>query len=262
MGVCNDNSNTFLRDVGYNVIKLPRDSFHPLDLLASDGRALQYIGSIDKLLTNSSAPMPNVMVDKVAASVNGNATSSMNISIGLSILNGLIQALGGGTLKLDLGFTNARKSTFQFANVVFDSAAPIDVGKYIQGGEFDANNPLLKNILGHGRLFVVTETLKASEITVKFEKSDGVKATVDVPVIKQAVGANIGVDVQAGSENVVTFKGDPNTRLAFGFKCYEIAYNDGDIEMIAVKAGGVVANVRSEPAAKGVVFDAGLLDVA
>lgn len=261
MGTCKDKSNTYLRDVGYNVVKLPRQAFTPLTLLGEDNGSVEIIGVLSQLLSNPPATSPSIATDKIASSVNGNATSGMKLSLGLSILNGLISGLGGGKLAASLDFTNARKLTFLFNNVTFDSVQPLDVSNYLEGGDVDADSPLLKQYLfGKGKLYVITECLKSDEINIKLEKSDGVKAQVDVPVIQQAIGGSIGVEISAQGENVVTFKGP--TKVAFAFKCFEIGVNDGVITMVAVRPGGIVASVGdAAQVTPPLLTTGGLLDV-
>ena len=258
MGLCNDGSNTFLRDVGYNVVRLPRDFLPPLSLITRQNDAVEFIGGIDNLISNPGT-LPAITTNQVAASVNGESSSSMKFSIGLSILNGIISGLGGGKLGANIGFTNARKITFEFNNVLFDSVAPLQVGNFLRNGDVDADNPVLKQfVLGNGKLYVVTERLKSAEITAKFEVGDGVNANVDVPVISGAIGGSVGAELASGRTNAVTFKG--TNPITFGFKCFQIGLDHGEITMFSVRAGAVPMSLHEEPEAQTLLSD-GLLDI-
>lgn len=258
MGLCSDQSIHYLRGLGYNVVRLPSESLAPLDLLARQNDTVEYIGGLEKLIVLPGS-LPNVQRNLTAANVNGQSTSSFDLSFGLSVLNGMLAGLGGGKLGVELGFTDASKVSFQFTNVTIDRAAALDVSTFLKNGKVDAASPLLNQyVLGNGKLYVITEVLKSSEITAKFEKSKGVKAKVDVPVISGAVGGAVDAKHQGASDHVIKFKG--TKQLAFGFKCFRIGVKDGVITMFAVKPGGVAVSVDEE-SSKGDILDEGLIDV-
>ena len=259
MGICKDASTQYLRDVGYNVVRLPRDFLPPLSLIGQQNKTFEYVGGIEDLITNSPGPLPQITSGQNASSINGQRTSSMKLSIGLSILNGLIAGLGGGKIGATASFTNARKLTFEFNNVTFDSVVPTQVGKWLRDGEVDAGNPLLEQyVLGNGSLYVVTERLRTAELTTAFEASDGVNASVDVPVIANQVGGSLGVELASGRTNAVKFKG-PGP-VTFGFKCFQIGVVDGEITMLSVKPGKVVASVENN-SDESEVLSEGMLDI-
>ncbi len=260
MGLCNDSSNQYLRDDGYNVVRLPRDFLPPLSLVARQGGSTDYIGGLDQLITTPPGPLPTVVTDQIAPNINGKSTSNLKLSLGLSILNGLISGLGGGTLGASAAFTNAKTLTFEFNNVVFDSVPPLSVSNYLRDGDVDADSPLLQQyVLGNGSLFVVTERLKSSEITVSFETNPGVKASVSVPVIANQVGGSVSVDLSGQRTNAVVFKGDK--RLTFGFKCFQIGVKDGVITMFSVKPGSTPLSLAGPEPSGALLNESGMLDI-
>ncbi len=259
MGICKDVSTQYLRDVGYNVVRLPRDFLPPLSLIGRQNKTFEYVGGVDDLITNPPGPLPQITSGQNASSINGQRTSSMKLNIGLSILNGLIAGLGGGKIGASAGFTNAKKITFEFNNVTFDSVAPTQVSKWLRDGEVDVDSPLIEQyVLGNGSLYVVTERLRTSELTTSFEANDGVNASIDVPVIANQVGGSLGVELASGRTNAVKFKG-PGL-VTFGFKCFQIGVVNGEITMLSVKPGNVVASVENNSDESDVLAD-GLLDI-
>ena len=260
MGICQDNSNQYLRDVGYNVIRLPRYFLPPLSLIGKQGGNTDELGPLNLLLDHPSAPLPAISSDQPAANINGKSTSSLSISLGVSILAGLIAGLGGGKLGATTSFTNARALTFEFNNVVFDSVQPLVVSNYLSGGEVDASSPLLQRyLLGDGALYVVTERLMSDQITVSFEVNSGVKASVDVPVIANQVGGSVSVALASGRTNAVTFKGPQ--KLTFGFKCFEIGIKNGVITMFSVTPGSTPLSLTEQQASGVLLTGSGLLDL-
>lgn len=263
MGLCSDNATQYLRGKGYNVVRLPRNYLPPLSLLGKQKDSVEYVGSLEQLITNPPGPLPSITNDQTAVNLNGQSTSKFKLSLGLSILNGLIAGLGGNKLGATASYTNARSVTFEFNNVVFDSVAALSVGNFLRDGDVDSGNPLLEQyVLGNGSLYVVTERLRASEITASFETSDGVGASVDVPVISNQVGGSVGVELSGGRTNAIKFKG--TEKLTFGFKCFQIGVKDGVLTMFNVKPGSVAASLDddSDENAGALLSDDGTVDVA
>jgi hypothetical protein len=259
MGFCSDASTQYLRDVGYNVVRLPRDFLPPLSLIGRQNKTFEFVGSVQDLITNPPGPLPQITTGQQAASINGQRSSSMKVSLGLTILNGLISGLGGGKIGASASFTNARKMTFEFNNVTFDSVVPTQIGRWLRDGDVDQGNPLLAQyVLGNGSLYVVTERLRTAELTTSFEASDGVNASVDVPVLSNQVGGSLGVELANGRTNAIKFKGPGE--VTFGFKCFQIGVKNGEITMLSVKPGSVLASLADD-AEEGEILADGLMDV-
>lgn len=261
MGICRDESTQYLRDVGYNVVRLPRDFLPPLSLIGRQRNTFEYVGPISDLITNPAGPLPQITPDRPASNINGQRSSSMKLSIGLSILNGLISGLGGGKIGATASFTNARKITFEFTGVLADTVEPTRVGNFLRDGDVDAGNPLLEQyVLGNGKLYVVTERLRAKELTTSFEASDGVAASLDVPVISNQVGGSLSVEAASGRTNAVKFSGPGY--VTFGFKCFEVGVVNGVITMLSVRPGNVVASVDDDADTGAMMLaEEGLVDV-
>lgn len=98
MALCTDKSLTYLNDLGYNVVRLPRKGLDPLDVLGRDGRSLERLGRLDQLWI-SRQPVPQIGPPQSAAHVNGQATGEMSMSMGLKVLNGVLKSIGAGPAK-------------------------------------------------------------------------------------------------------------------------------------------------------------------
>jgi len=235
MGLCNDQSVTFLRGLGYNVVRHPNAAVKPLDLIGVQNGESNYLGPLNLLITKPPGALPNLQEDIVSADVNGQKSSKLSVGIGMNVLGAVIGAMGGN-LGLNLKFTDAKRVEFQYVGVLNDQVKPLDVGNFLRDGEVDAGNLVLKQyVLGNGKLYLITKTAKSKKFTVSFEKSNGTEATVDVPVIQAAVGGKIDVKAEGQSKHVITFEG--NVPLVFGFQNYQVGVKDGDLALISSKAG-------------------------
>lgn len=239
MGLCGDKSTTFLKNLGYNVVRHPNSALRPLDLIGKQADTL-YLGPLNLLLANRPGDLPSVQSDIPATDINGQTSSKLDVGIGASILGGLVAALGTGTLGATASYTDAQTLEFSYSGVLNDFIVPLEVGNYLKGGSVDRDNKILiEYVLGNGELYLVTKTAKSKKFTVTYERKNGTAAKVDVPVLKGMAGGNVSVTAENGSKHVITYEG--TTPLIFAFQCFAVGVEDGTLNLTAVKAGGVVA---------------------
>jgi hypothetical protein len=209
---CSDKSLTYLAGLGYNVIRHPDATFAPLKLLGQQSGEFLILGSLNQLITSSTAALPAVTGDQIAADVNGQSSSSLKIGIGANVLGNLIGALGG-TLSASLNYTNASNVEFQYQDVLSDSIVPIDAGGYLKGAHVDADNLVLKQyVLGNGQLFLITKIVKSTKFSVKYTKNGGVDASVQVPVVhlvNEKAGGVFGISDGASPDASITVDSKP-----------------------------------------------------
>jgi hypothetical protein len=94
---------------------------------------------------------------------------------------------------------------------------------------------------------------------VKNTKNSGVDASVQVPVIQQALGGSMSLNTAGGSGATVTFQGV--SPLPFGFQCFQVGVKDGALDMVSTKAGSVFGIAEGSTPAEPTVFVSGLLEV-
>lgn len=259
---CKDNSLTYLAGIGYNVIRHPDNTFAPLKLLGEQKGEFVLLGSLQQLITGSPAALPAVSSNQTAADINGQRSSSLKLGVGANILGSLINAMGGN-LGASVNYTDATQMTFEYQDVLVDSVMPLDAGNYLRNGHVDAENLVLKQyVLGNGNLYLITKVAKSDKFSVHYSKSNGVDASVQVPVIQAAVGGNLSVSTTGNSGSAVTFQGQ--TSLPFGFQCFTIGLEDGELSLTNTKAGDVFGAIAGAAVVnlQPVILGNGLLNVS
>ena len=238
MGVCEDKSVTFLKGLGYNVVRHPNAATQPLDLIGVQKDEPRYLGPLNLLITNPPSSLPKITRDIVSADINGKSSSTLKIGVGVTILGNIIGAMGGN-LGVNVNYTNAKQLTFSYTGVLEDSAVPLEVGDYLKAAEVDAGNLVLQQyVLGNGRLYLITRTAKSKKFTVTYEVNTGVDAKVDVPTLQGIAGGSVNVASTAARTAAVAFEGSQN--LVFAFQCFEVGVKDGVLTLTTQQAGGVV----------------------
>jgi len=257
MGLCRDNVTNYLAQLGFSVVRIPREDIKPLDIIGRD-RDQMRLGTIDQLLVNPGANLPSVKTNVQAAEINGQVSSKLDAAIGVNILGSVLGALAGTAVKVKAAYKQAKKVQFEFRDVHLDTVAPLTVGQYLRTAEVDAENLVLQRyVLGKGQLFLITETLKSKSITVRAEDSQGTDVGLDVPAVKELLGAEAKIGIERGAAGGLTYSGD--RELVFGFKCFRVGVEDGVLSLSAARPGEVAMAAGS--GAPEFVLGAGLVDL-
>jgi hypothetical protein len=223
-----DQSITFLKSFGYSVYRVPRTSASPLDLLHRQGKSkdLTRLGTLSNLIASSRVPAPQIhRDDRPGVDIEGSETSKMNVSIGLSLLGSFIGALGGGNLGLQLGFNRASTVTFRYTGVMEDSIDVLALEQFIGAGTLDPNIPpgTLEKLVDD-EMHMTTSILKTAKVVVAAQSESGQSVALDVPVIQQAVGANLKIEASGAVTGGVKFEGA--FPIAFAFQAVQLVFDD------------------------------------
>ncbi|MBU3078926.1 hypothetical protein [Sphingomonas quercus] len=237
---CKDPALTALKAMGYNVVRLPKADLTPTLLLARKGSKLQRIGSLTSVFTPApAAPVPAISADNPAPNVSGTKSADIDIGIGLNILGGLISALGGSTLALNAGYTQARSVQFEFAGVLESNAEPALLDQFFAGATINPFAHAISDMLDSDDVFVITSTLKSSKINVAAKDDHKNSIGLDVPVIQGAVGGSLKVSGSGASSSVVTYEGQ--VPLVFGFQAVRLIFDDGRYRTMKLADAGSIA---------------------
>lgn len=235
MGICTDSRLTFLNNLGYNVIRLPREGIEPLQALGRDpkGNTIENLGAISAIWkSETTAPVPDPPSD--APDINGQRTDDLKLSVGLDILAGVLSGMGVPGPKLEVAYNQARSVQFEFVNVKVHRIEPLKVGDYLADGDLKLANPFSTFFTDPKKsAFVITEVLKSDAIKVTAKDKKGVTIGVDVQNIQGVLGTKASVGAEAGAEHTLTYKGAK--MLTFGFKVFGIAFMDGEWRVFGVK---------------------------
>ena len=217
---------TFLKEIGYSVVRLPRADVKPLQLLVQDGARLTRLGELATVLRpGPSVRLPHVVENAAMSSISGQRTRDLSSGVGLSILGGIIGAMGGSKLGLDVTYKRARTLTFEFADVVADQVELAKVDQYLTDADVSPFSTHVSALLEADAIYVTTGTLKTRKYIVDAKASDGTAIDIGIPEIQGVVGGNVKVAVSGGSTTRLAFEGA--VPLVFGFQAARLFYDGG-----------------------------------
>ena len=262
MAFCKDPRLTHLNEMGYNVVRLPRQGIRPLGVIGKDDSALEYLGSLDQIWDSPRAVPPPGPPNLVAA-VNGTRTSDIKLSLGLEILANALSGLFGVTApSLDIAFKDSKTVQFRFTNVREVSIDPFAIGNYLSGGDLRPGNAFVANYFGrgNGEAFLITNILQSNAITVIGKDDGGTEVSVKLPELQKLVGIKGSVTLSDSTGTEITFTG--TEYVTFGFKVFGIGMSNGMWQVHGVKPDASLAFEEKDFVPDAVVLTRnGLLDL-
>ncbi len=232
-----DPSITYLNGKGFNVVKLPRAGIEPMYVIGS-AKITTFLGPLRKIW-HSSAPEPVAGDPQPAAGVSGQQTDALDLSVGLSALDGVLEGFGVGKMlpSLTAAYQTASKVQFTYGNVTLTSIDLFDLGDYLKKGDLDTDNIEVKHYFVDpgAKTFLITDVLKSNSLTVTAMNSSGEQVGVDFPAIQSVVTANGKISPAKSSESSITYTGTP---ITFGFAVQQIMHVNGVWQIEDVEASG------------------------
>lgn len=239
MGLCTDTSTTYLNRLGYNVVRHPREGIEPLQLIGRQNGTTGLIGGLSRLLYGEHAGLPLVSADRDAADINGQTTDALEGAVGVSILSGLVQAMGG-TAGISAHFQRVTHIQFEFEGVKHKAVEPLAIGGMLKDGHIDAENPLVEPyVRGNGQLFIITETIQSNRFLVTAMGENTAGFVMALPVLRETVGGHVEVTRLGNSTTALRFEGP--VPLVFGFKCYRLDLRGRRPLMVMQRPDGAVS---------------------
>ena len=245
MITCQDPALTYLNDLGFNVVRLPRSGIVPLAVLGKKrGERPESLGDL-KTIWKSSKPVPTPTED-VATAIKGQVTRALKLSVGITLLEKVLGALGASSPSVRLSYQKARTIQFRFGKPKVLTIDPFVVGDFLRSGDLADDNPLIKYFFGEGyRAYVITEVLQSNAISVTAQDEVGGTIKVEVPEIKGVLKGAVEIEENNSVQGELTYRG--KQFLTFGYKAFEIAFVNGRWDLERLPAAEENAMLSADP---------------
>ena len=243
LGLCDgDPVVEYLRSTfGANVVRIPRASLRPPEVLAARHGQTKTMGQLADILTGAApfALAPGDLHEEQAPPVLGQRTSSIGLDLGLDILGGLLQGFGVGKIGLGTAFTATSAISFNFHDVHRVYLETNRLGRLLQGCAVDRANPATGpyfDAQAPWRLLVIDSVLTSPGFTVTASSSRTESAHVDLPTLQQLLShVSAKVSLASSVASQVSFTGDQP--LTFAFTCLEVTL-DADARIAGLAGYG------------------------
>jgi hypothetical protein len=213
----------WLKDIGFNPVRLPRRDLGPADVLLTDGGKEPSKAGTLQMLLGSEAALPDTTGGEPMADFGGEFTRKLDVGLGISILGALLGASLAGKLGVDTGLSRAKELHVSYEDVTQDSMPVIALQGWMEAADLIAPNAVVVWLNGK-KLAVVTATLRTAKLSVAAKSSRGESVALSVPEIEGIVGANAKVAAAGSDGTTVSFEGaEP---LVFAFQAFTMLYDD------------------------------------
>jgi hypothetical protein len=238
---CTDPLLGALKQYGYNVVRLPRADIRPLQILARRKTDLETYGSLATTLDPAATGVPTIAENVAVANIAGKQvrTGAIGAKLGVSMLGGVVSAMGGSPVGMDASYEQASTVEFEFQDVTEDSIEIAALDLYLSAAKVNPNARAVAQLLENDAICVITRTLKARTLKVDAKDSSNRALALDADKIQNIVGAKVKVSGGSDSTSGVTFQG--NTPLVFAFQAVQLVYRDGQFVKFDPLAPGAAA---------------------
>lgn len=224
---CSDPVVNHLKGLGYNTILVPRTTLRPLQVFTRRGDRLTLLGDLRTVLVSrGNVPPPTTTENRPAANISGRRTEENSRNLMLSVLGGVIGAMGGNSLGLELKYDQAQTISFQFTEVVEDLVEILTLDMYLGDTDISPHSRYVRELFEADNVFVTTSVLKSRKLSVDAKGQDGAGLELEVPVIKEIVGGSVDVTGSTDISSLVTYEGA--APLAFAFQAMGLCYKNGN----------------------------------
>ena len=229
----------YLKPFGFSVVLLPRAGIAPLQLaVMKASRRLETIGDVAGVFSTNSVPLPAVTSD-TALNLAGTRSGSLNVGVGLKLLSGAFSVLGIPPMGISFGFNRAKKLSFEFADVSVDSIAFADLDRFLADASLIGNAPSVRAMLDADSVHAVLSVLRARTIIINAEGDSGGEAAIDLPGLKDVIGAN--ASVKAANASASKLELTSPVPLAFGVKAVQLFFANGSLATLKPVDAGSLA---------------------
>lgn len=220
---CSKAQTDYLKDFGYATLALPKASVQPLLMMSSNGKILVPAGPLAGSFLPGAVPLPAINRAK-AGSISGSKSKSLKIDVGLNLLGSVIGALAGSSLGLKAAYQKASQVEYEFGDVIEKRADFNALDSYLAAAlQAPGMGPAMKLLFDKDEIYVLTAIIETSSISVKASSSSGKGVSLDVPVIQQVVGGQVGVQSASADNSVIKYSAT-NEPLTIGAELVRLSY--------------------------------------
>jgi hypothetical protein len=228
-------ADNWLKEYGFNVLRLPRRDLQPTDVLRRAKDSLdQKVGNLGMVFM-SSEDQPQPTTGEPVASIGRTIEKKVETRLGFKILGALLGANTASKLGANFESKHATKLAVTYEDVDQDSIAVLELDAWIQAAKSKLSGQSAR-WLNDDELAAVTAVLRTDKLSIAGERADGASIDLSIPEIEGIIGGQAGATVESKSSTKVTFTGPE--AIAFGFQAYVMKF-EGNVSFGLDEVRGV-----------------------
>ena len=250
--ICPDPMIETLRDMfKADIVRIPDESIRPLLVVARCGDKISRRGELAHLLRcqGSTPPGAEMFQTSRLPDLSGKKSSSVDLDLGLQILDGFLKGLGLDQVGIDEQFKGAKKVSFRFGDVKRIYVDINELGGILADCAVDRFNPAAAPFFDDPpcQFLLLDSVITSPEFSVTVEEAKDNDFGIDIPVVQDLV-SKVGakVSVSGSSRRELVFKGD--RELAYAFSKVPVRMDlQGNISSLGVDDEFMVLKKGAKP---------------
>lgn len=224
--ICKNDTTDWLRATfGATPLRVPEARVQPLIVVAQKNKTTQFRGELHYLLEQPQAFNLNIREDPVA-DVALERTRKIDISTGMSILEGFLQGLEISPAAVGVALKGVREISFSFSKVQRRWADLGSLGLVLKKNPLDLSHPSVRIFTGDDphRLLIISDAIVSRGFDIHIESGGETSVEAGIPAIQEYIAqANLNVKVSSNRKQSISFEGE--TPLTFAFTCVRAEFD-------------------------------------
>lgn len=210
-----------LKEQGYDLIGGPVRNHKLLQLwLKEPSEEAQFQYSHISHAFVSAEPLEEL--ESAALSVNSNVKDEYGFNIGITVLDGILKAIGLGTLELSSKLKSGKNVTISYDNAVTRECANGDIVNYLSSADFKHANPILLKQANKNQILVVTGVILAKNLIIDIETDFALSAELLASLKDEASGK---FDFSLGNKTKLKMISSGDQAMPIAVKAYRLDYD-------------------------------------
>lgn len=203
-----------LNDLGYDVVKLPRENVDPLLVISKSNGRLNILGPITDLVRKSKVEPPTILRDNIVTGITATICSNLKLAGEINFLEKLLPFLSGIGIGLKGGHKKGTTIDISFRKVLTDTVRPTKIDNYLSRVKPNLKSTYIDTIR-EGNAYIITDTLKSNSFKVAAHDNKGHQVGINLSLLKGVIDNNVTVAKDKENKKVLSFKWDKHLRFAY-----------------------------------------------
>jgi len=245
-----------------NPIRIPEERIKPLTIIAATKNKFEFIGNITPLFKTNSKLNTKILESQMA-DVSATKSRSVELDLGLQIMDGFLKGMGCNSGSLDSHFIGTEEVSFSFKNVKRKYVDRGELLKELKHKKFAKDLPLIASFINDDRkCIIITDIITSNSFTISKNGASGNNLAFDLPQIQGYFSSTTNIMVETNSGLEISFTGAKE--LAFAFAAVEVGIDEDGSIYSDVATNRVVLttvpNVDQENAKLFLIEESGMLE--
>ena len=213
-----------LKDLGYNLVSLPKEDLEPLQVLAkTENGFVQKIGTLkDLFLQGDEVPKPTVKKNKIAPNISGHQVIGLSGDMKVKFLKSFKNLFN---VDVSSEFKNKSKIVFSYDDAKLSEVKTlISLDAFIRDAEINEKRiGSYEKQLKKNEIFITTAVLKSKKFEIKEYELDSGKVGVTANEAQTDSEFTVKGEKYKATTNVISYSG--NEELVFAVQAVKLIYN-------------------------------------